>query len=305
MRLDTIVIGTDFSPDSIATANWVGETLAPAATLVLAHAIEPPARSAFPVAETLPSEALATAARAEARERFDEIVSAIHGRVVKTEIRVGRSHRVIMDLARELEADLIAVGPHRNYAHSSMLLGPTADVLIRSSGLPVVIGPRAPTRHSTRVVAGVTDSSAMPQVFAYADYLANRLGARLTLVSALEAAAYSHMASLAAAHAHGDDERARDEIEAGVRSQTMRWLWQAAAAGIDPMRIDIRVEHGEAADALLEVARQERAALIVLGGHTPVRHLPAVMGKTVRHVVYRARCGVVVVPAEPLTTLHV
>ena len=297
MRLERIVVGMDFSPGSVSTANWLGETLAPAATLVLAHAVEPPARPAFPVAETLPSDVLATAARAEAREQLDQILPAIHGRTLKTEIRVGRAHRVIMDVATEIDADLIAVGPHRNYAHTSMLLGPTADVLIRSSRVPVVIGPRTPTSDRRHIVAGVTDSSAMPQVFAYADYLASTLGGGLTLVNVLETSAYSHMASLAAAHAHGDDERARDEVEAELRSQVTRWLWQAAAAGADPTRIDVRVEHGQAAEVLVEVARRERAALIVLGGHTPARHLPAVLGRTVRHVVYAAPCGIVVVPA--------
>lgn len=295
MRLDTVVVGMDFSPDSISTANWVAETLAPAATLVLVQAIEPPGRAAFPVAETLPPEMLTTSAQTSAYERLAEIASTVHGGAVKCEVRVGRAHRVLMDLAAEFAADLIAVGPHRNDEHSSLLLGTTADMLVRSAGLPVLIGPRSPTKDRTRVVAGVTDSSALPRVFAYADYLAGRLGGRLTLVNVLETAAYSHMASMAAAHAHGDEERERVEVEGELRWQTMRWLWQAAAAGVEPTRVDTRVEHGEAAEALLEVARQEHAALIVLGGHTPVRHLPAVLGRTVRHVLYGARCGVIVV----------
>jgi universal stress protein A len=297
MRLDTVVCGMDFSPDSISTADWVSGTLAPTATLVLVHAIEPPGRPAFPVAETLPPQMLKASAQTRASERLAEIASSLHDGAVWSEIRVGRAHSVIMDVAAEVGADLIAIGPHRNLEHSSILLGTTADMLVRSAGLPVLVGPRSPTKDRTRVVAGVADSSALPRVFAYADSLAVALRGRLTLVNVLETAAYSHMASMAAAHAHGDDERERVEVEGELRWQTMRWLWQAAAAGVEPTRVDTRVEHGEAADALLDVARQEHAALIVLGGHTLVRHLPAVLGRTVRHVLYGARCGVVVVPA--------
>ncbi|HKW49102.1 MAG TPA: universal stress protein [Gemmatimonadaceae bacterium] len=297
MRLDTAVVGIDFSPESIATANWIAGTLAPAARVVLAHAIEPPARPAFLVAETLPPEMFAISAQAKAHERLADIAATIHGPSVNHEVRTGRAHTVIAELAKEVGADLVALGPHRNYEHSSMLLGTTADVVIRNASVPVLIGSRLPSRNRTRVVAGVTDSSALPRVFAFADDLAARLGARLTLVNVIESAAYTHMASVAAAHAHGDDERERAEVEGNLRWQTVHWLWKAAAAGIEPARVDTRVEHGAAAEAILEVARQEKAALIVLGGHTPVRHLPSVLGRTVRHVLYGARCGVVVVPA--------
>ena len=297
MRLDTIIVGMDFSPGSMSTATWLADTIAPDARLVLVHAIEPPARPAFPIADTLPAEVLAAAARTEAQERLDEVALAIHRVAVKTEVRIGHAHDVMMDVANEMSADLIALGPHRNYGHTSMLLGTTADMLVRSAGKPVMIGPRSPTVHHTCIVAGITDSSALPGVFAFADYLAKRLAGRLMLVHVLETAAYSHMASVAAAHAHGDEGQERAEVEGELRGQKMHWLRRAAAAGIDSARTDIRVEHGDAGDALLTVARQERAALIVLGGHTAMRHLPAVVGRTVSHVVYGARCGVVVVPA--------
>jgi nucleotide-binding universal stress UspA family protein len=296
MRLDTIVIGMDFSPAALTTAKWVSTTLAPRATIVLVHAIDRPAKPSFLVAETLPDEAFAADARAEAEHRLQEIAATIGRGALRTEVRIGRAHEVVARVATERAADLIAVGPHGNRDHESMFLGTTADCLVRAAPVPVLIGSRAPRSTSARVIAAVEDAPVTPQVFAWADLFASRLSARLTILHALDVRAYSHMASLAAAHARGDDAVEQAEIKGELGWQAQRWLRECVASGVDPSRVDTAVEHGPAAEAILAVARRERAAVIVLGRHGARRGVPALLGRTVRHVLDGARCGVLVVP---------
>jgi nucleotide-binding universal stress UspA family protein len=296
MRLDTILIGMDFSPAAIATANWVTTALAPQAKIVLVHAVEPPGRPSFLAPDTLPLEALEADARSRAADRLREIAHSIGERVVKTEVRIGRADEAAANLAVETSADLIVVGPHGNREHKSMLLGTTADSLVRGAPVPVLVGSRAPEKGRTRVVAAVQDAPVMTVVFAWADYAATQLGGRLTVIHALETAAYSHMASLAAAHARGDPAVEKAEVEGELRWQALRWLRQCTASGIDPSRVDPLVEYGPAAEAILRIARRQKAALIVIGRHGGLRGLPARLGRTVRHVLHDARAAVLVVP---------
>jgi nucleotide-binding universal stress UspA family protein len=297
MRLDTIVIGMDFSPAALTLAKWVSATLAPRATIILVHAVDRPAKPSFLVAETLPAEALAADARAEAEDHLRESATTIGHATLRTEVRVGRADEVLARVAMERAADIIAVGPHGHPEHESMFLGTTADCLARGAPVPVLIGPRAPRSGVPRVLAAVEDAPVTPQVFAWADFIARLLSARLTILHALDVRAYSHMTSLAAAHAHGNETIEHAEIKGELRWQAERWLRECVASGVDASRVDIEVEHGAAAEAVLRVASRERAAMIVIGRHGTPRGMPALLGRTVRHVLHGARCAVLVVPA--------
>ncbi|HEY7234001.1 MAG TPA: universal stress protein [Gemmatimonadaceae bacterium] len=298
MRLDRIAIGMDFSPTAIATAEWVATSLAPDASITLVHAIEPPARPPFLVANTLPAAVLETDARALAEQRLREIAQTIGRGDMGMEVRVGRAHEVIERVAMDTDADLIAVGPHGNREHESLLLGTTADSLARAAATPVLVGARASMHGRTRVVAALVESHVKAHVLSWADLAARALGGRLTALHVLEPAVYSHIASLAAAHAHGDASVEQTEIEEEMRRETVHWLRTCASSGVDVSRVEPLVEHGQAAEAILAYAAREKAALIVLGRHRAVPGAPALLGRTVRHVLHEARCAVLLVPVR-------
>lgn len=295
MRIDTIVIGTDFSPAATAAANWAANTLAPRARLAFIHALEPSARPPFLSAETLPTEALENDARNAAMEHLCDIARGFGTRVGRAEVRVGRASDVIKQYAIDVGADLIVVGRHGARSHRSLLLGTTADSLVRDATVPVLVGPRASLRGRTRVIAGVVDAPIASRVLAWAGAAARQLGARLTTIHAIEPAAYAHMASMVAAHSHGDAIADERELEREREQLGLRWLHECGRAHIDPSHVDPIVREGRADEVILERAARERAALIVLGSHETLPPLPARMGRTVRHVLHAARCAVLVV----------
>lgn len=297
MRLDTVVVGMDFSPAAMTAANWAAKSLAPRAEFALIHAIEPPARPSFLVAETLPAEALEVEARADAMDRLRDIARMLGGDVTRVEVRVGRAADVITQFATDVCADLVVIGPHGNRAHRSLLLGTTADTLVRNVTVPVLVGAPALLNGRTRVVAGVTDAGVTPGVLAWADLAARQLGGRLTTLYAIEPAAYAHMASMVAARSHGEAVVEWLELEEERRRQALHWLAECSRARIDSSRMDAVAQDGTAADVILHYAATERAALIVLGKHESAPGLPPRLGSTVRHVLHEARSAVLVVPS--------
>ena len=287
----------DFSPTAIDVARWVAETLTPRAEIVLAHALEPVARPSFLVAEMSDPSALEATALADAEGRLREIASRFGaGHNLTSVARVGQPHDVITEVARASRADLIAVGAHGNRAHESWLLGTTADRLVRSAHLPVLVGPRDTQKASGRVLAGIDDDPTSRLVLAYAGAFARQLDARLTVLYVLSNATYSFIASLAAAHAHGDREKEDAELREELHGQSRQWLADCVAVGADPARVDIDVDWGAASERILEHAKQESADLIVLGRRRATLVVPGLIGGTAVKVLHGARCGVVIVP---------
>lgn len=296
MRLDTVVIGMDFSPSATTVATWVAQSLAPRAKLALVHAIEPPARPSFLVAETLPAEALEEDALNQAMDRLREVARDLGPNVSRIDVRVGRAADVIRLYAVDACADLIVVGPHGNRTHPSVLLGTTTDNLVRGAPAPVLVGPRAPLRGRTRVVAGVIETAVATRVLAWANLATRQLGGRLTTLYAIEPAAYVHMASVIAARSHGDVMIEERELDREIRLQAHHWLTACTEANLDPAMVDVVVQEGLASDVILQRAADERAALIILGGHESLPALPPRLGRTVRNVLHEARAGVLIVP---------
>ncbi len=103
------------------------------------------------------------------------------------------------------------------------------------------------------------------------------------------------MASMAAAHSHGDSSAGGLVLEKGRGQVALRRVDECSRAHIDPSHVDPIVQEGLADEVILDRAARERAALIVLGSHENTPPLPPRMGRTVRHVLHAARCAVLVI----------
>src|SRR4249919_2996777 len=142
MKIDKVVVGMDFSDVAVDTAKWVATVFAPEAELILAHALEPDLDRFLPAATyaTSPDAAVHEAAA----ERTREIARLVATHRTRVDVRDGRAHDVLREIAVDTGADMIAVGPHGD-APASRLLGTTTDRLIRTTRIPVLVGARKPT----------------------------------------------------------------------------------------------------------------------------------------------------------------
>src|SRR5262245_22909887 len=105
MNIEKVVVGMDFSDAAIGAATWVHEAFAMEARLIFVHAQESD-RDRFLPQATYPTSIEASLHEAAA-ERAREIGRLITGRSTRVEVRNGRAHDVIGEIAARERADLI------------------------------------------------------------------------------------------------------------------------------------------------------------------------------------------------------
>lgn len=289
MKIERVVIGMDFSRAAIDTAAWAISSFAPGAQVILAHAIEPSRRRAIRPGPygTTP----AAAAHDATVYGLHEIARSLGVASARVDVRTGRAHAVVRDIAVETQADLVAVGRHGDPRRSSRILGTTADRIIRTTRIPVLIGGTTSDQSTGRIVVGVAEAGPRASVLAWSQYASQVLDAEVTLLHAIGADAHEH---ILAGKTTGDGWGTADF------SRETHWLEREGAyARIDPDRLACRIVSDEASEAILDEINRRPAQLVILGRRDSVRRMPALLGRTLRHVLHEAECAVLVVtPTE-------
>ncbi|HXE31088.1 MAG TPA: universal stress protein [Terriglobales bacterium] len=154
----------------------------------------------------------------------------------------------IVAAAAELKADLVVVGTSAAGPVRNLLLGSTAQAVIRHCGCPVLlVGPEAesgPSRGSVLLATDLGAESLRPAEFAAA--IAADTKARLNLLHVVHDPV------------PGLEPEMRAEIERAIEGQLRR----LSPAGTDTQT---RVAYGHAASAIVAAAGESRAGLIVMG----------------------------------------
>ena len=136
-KIRKILVPLDFSPASMEAldyAVWLAKQFRAAIHLVHVY---PPDEASAPGAGHLLFES------AEAIERLNEELTGIHRKHVSTfcpencHIRGGRAYQGIVQLAREINADLIALSTRGHSGLKHLLLGSTAERVVRNAPCPV------------------------------------------------------------------------------------------------------------------------------------------------------------------------
>jgi universal stress protein A len=139
-QLKRILVPTDFSKPSLKALSYaVRFAEQSGATIDLAYVIEmPPYVNDFANCPLLrPQAELTTIARDKllsiASSQIEELVP------VKTHVCIGQASREIVQLARKTEADLIVIATHGRTGFSRVLLGSTAELVVRNAPCPVLV----------------------------------------------------------------------------------------------------------------------------------------------------------------------
>jgi len=302
MKLDRILIGMDFSQPAIAGAKWVSESFAPDAELTLLHVVEPLDGVGFASAVLPPADAIAAAAREDAETRMRGIGSYLTADVPRREIRVGTPHEVIVNAARDGAYDLVVIGPHGDRPRRSLFLGTTADRIVRTSPVPVLVATHPPAGAPRQFLVPLDERDVTPVVLETTRELAERFDGAITLLHVWSNAVYSHVASMSHATAHGNEQAARDDITRELHDASAHWLSEVARTGISRQRLTALVEHGDAGAVTVETAASMQADLILLGRATASIVRPALLGSTIGTVLHEARCPILVVTERTGTT---
>lgn len=182
MKWKKILVAIDFS-ESAGRALESARALAAetGGTIVLLHVVQPP-YAVYPQ-EMLDVAALSEAWMREARRALMPLAARARrgGRRVKVEVRFGAPWRRILDVAETLAVDAIVIGASGHSRFERLVLGSTAEKVVRSSPVPVLVTHGRALRRIRRVLAPVD----LGEGSSWALRLAGLLGGREASIEAL------------------------------------------------------------------------------------------------------------------------
>jgi len=291
-RFASLLAATDFSDD--ATLAGVRAALLAkewGARLTLLHVVS---RNALETVQDLFSSPVETEAAAVAGSRTElarqaDAITAQTGLAPTLLVRAGRVLEEVVAAAQD--CDLMVVGARGANPMRDLMVGTTAERLIRHAPVPALVVRRAPETAPARPYRHLL----VPVDFSDAALPALRLAlrfapeARLTLVHAMDVSLEGKMWLAGVPDDKMRVHRAKLREHATTRMEAL-----LEAAGVDRQRAVCVIDAGDAPRVVLEEEKKRDADLIVIGREGQSRVADFLLGSVTRRVLTHARCDVLV-----------
>ena len=222
------------------------------------------------------AERLRREARKERQEMLDERVERIReagGSVAQTHIREGETAAQIVALAEELEAGLIAIGSSERGGLRRALMGNVSDSVVRHAHCPVMVVRAQAVEFPTKILVATDRSGEAKLAVTTAADLAKSTNSELHIV-------------------HVGFERYRDEAQEELDTEVD--LIRESGA----QQIQAHLEFVIPDTAIIDLAEELGAGLIVMGSRGLGGVRRALLGSNSDSVVRHAHCPVLVVRQE-------
>lgn len=283
LRWKKILVATDFSPPA-AVALRSAESLAreARAELVVVHVVEPITPGYSTRGSTLGFADIETASERKAHATLEKIVAASHKRGIRVQavLRVGKPWMEILEVAREHGVEAICLGNSGRSLFERLLLGSTAENVVRRSSLPVLVTRDRPLGKVRRVL--------VPTAF--------DAGSKQALQVAREA--FPERTSIAALHVTVPVSVFDPMVgvlvpdEAGTTEELRDYLGKKA---LGRARLEVRVA-SDLTSGVLDYGEEKKADLIVISTHGRHGLTRALLGSTAEKIVRYADRPVLVLP---------
>lgn len=214
-----------------------------------------------------------------------------------TRIATGIPSEEVLSVATGEDPDLIVVGTRGKTGLAHVLLGSTAERIIRRASCPVLavraqpygeeqaVGNRRDPTHLERILVPVDFSDCSLDALEYAALVAQRSKAALTLLHVLEPISYALDFTL-------PNRAKRESIKAGYAKRLSDLVSALTSAGV---RSEFQILGGLPADSILDKARTQAADLIVMGTHGRRGLSHALFGSIAESVLRKSSCPVLMV----------
>jgi nucleotide-binding universal stress UspA family protein len=302
VAVDRILCPVDLSPCSrtallhaLALARWYKATVT--VLHVFRHvAVVDTSAAALGAGIYAPPLALTDVDRADVERRIAEFVAATPG-VGGVTVRVCEGVNVRQEILREaseIAADLLVLGSHGFTGLKRLVLGSTAENVLRHAIIPVLIVPAhaadAPAAGVPfrRIVCAVDFDADSYRALRYAFHLAQESDAQLTLL---------HAVQMPAVHVGAEDitmdlESVRETVQSAARERLGALVPEAVRAACT---VHAEVAEGNAHDVILRAADGRHADLIIMGVRSRDAVDVALFGSHTLAVVRAAHCPVLTV----------
>jgi nucleotide-binding universal stress UspA family protein len=292
MEIKRVVAGMDFSDSAVTAARWVSTHFAPGAEIVFVHSIFVPAPPRFLRGRFPSPDLLVSVAREGAEKRFRELTASFAPNPVRTEIRVGEPVEQISLVASECGADLVVVGKHGQRPGIWSRIGSTAEKLLGSSAIPVLLTPKIPEGPPRNILLALEDPDDISRASVWLRYLVEKFSAKITAVHVVSSAILSGILSGEASGSPGskaDPAAVKDEIREAAKS----WKTEFEPTGLGTVATELTF--GEPGQEILFAATRLRSDLIVIGRERTGTTRRALLGSVTSEVLREAPCPVLVV----------
>lgn len=292
MKFERVIVAIDFGRLSMAAARWISTSFAADAELILVHAVEHSRPPDFLAKRDLPFDADAVAEEERLTDRLRRFAHSIRSERIRVAVHGGRAATVIANLARMEKADLVVVGEHARRNPVRDMLSTTAEALLAVCPAPVLLARRVPAHPPHTIVAPIEPSDIAQRVLRTAASLAADWNACVHVIHVLN----EHWAGRIAITSSETHAR---RVEERMLASGREWLdQQMRQAGLESDHAKADVRLGDARQAIIEVASQPEADLIVMGSRGGGGIGQLLLGSVARTVLRAAPCSVLVLTAR-------
>jgi universal stress protein E len=298
IEFKSILVADDFTPHGSAALQAAAEIAKTfGAELHVAHVVT----NVYDAIATMPSEArwdfiagdvekFQSGLMHDAQERLREVVKPLENQGIpcRTLTLLGAAWLHLIHAVQKSGYDLVVTGTRGGSALRRILVGSTAQRLVRHCPAPVWVTRDQPWTPLKSVLAAIDFSEASEEVLRTAASVAVRAQARLEVLHVVEA---SH--EIEAAGGSGDKPTlATERIDRAIREQVHEFINRTIGSMLPG---GINIEWGEAWEAISETAKRHESGLIVVGtvGRSGVPGI--LLGNTAEKVLYSSTCSVLAV----------
>jgi nucleotide-binding universal stress UspA family protein len=202
-----------------------------------------------------------------------------NGRTAEVAVAFGIPGIEIGRMAELRSSGLIVLGRRQRGPHHPLLLGDTADAVVRRSGRPVLAVPETVTNLSP-VLAALDGTDRCGQVLRMAREFATFVGATLSAVTVEPVIA--------------SEDPSRVDVPRARSMRVSQLLASTAPVGAAPVPLAIR--RGLTVEEILEAVKAVGAAVLVVGYRRGGPAKEVSLTQTARNLLYSAPCAVLTVP---------
>jgi nucleotide-binding universal stress UspA family protein len=307
--IETLLVPTDFSEESLKALSYARALLnyfPGAAHLVYVHDVDfayavPALMSTSPMIATEEVERRYRKDLAKLAKQFD-----LSGSRLEQHVRAGRAYQEISELASKVGAQLIVIATHGRTGLRRLMLGSTAERVVRHAPCPVLVvrerereffdlgkgksGAQA-ALHISKILVPVDFSDSSREGLLYAISFARRFDASLILLHAIQVQPFIP----AEGHAVHERMPAPGVIERAARLRARKFLKEVDFGGVN---YEMEIQAGAPAHEICRFAENASVELIITSTHGQTGLAHALIGSTAEHVVRYAHSPVLVVPTS-------
>lgn len=293
-RLKTILAGVDFGGAGSDAAMWSAMYLNPD-RVVLGHVVRAPRSPSFLGLKPEADEELAETLLEGGRHRVAALASELAedlGVPFEGIARAGDSIAGTLDeLADEIDADMIALGPHDRRKGGWNPLGTIPFRVLHEAKRPTLIARGSISREPERVLAAVDDSAISAHVLDWLGWATGELDAEGIVLHVIDYPVRDFSRRI-------DRPTGRMPRETELEEQASEWLRERLVdAGLGES-CDVRVALGETELEILAAIRRLDIDLLIMGTRGAGAVGRFFLGSVAQAVASKAACPVLLLPAE-------